>query len=139
MQGGGEDFRKVPQASASLPAQIIGELQDQVSRPVTWWTSPGLEDLNECMMQGMGLLQFLAGRLLPESTNWVRTLLKQDVHAGLDDFPRASHPSEDERHLDLRCWMALAYQSLATIGKSLALDPSEVCYSLPGSLCPDAL
>ncbi|KAK0416022.1 hypothetical protein QR680_012253 [Steinernema hermaphroditum] len=37
--------------------------------------------------------------------------------SGLDDFPRASHPNDNERHLDLRCWMTFASQVLARLAE----------------------
>lgn len=45
--------------------------------------------------------------------------------SGLDDFPRASHPTVDERHVDLRCWIALAAGILADIAKAIGEDHSE--------------
>ncbi|KAL8604947.1 hypothetical protein ACOMHN_028575 [Nucella lapillus] len=45
--------------------------------------------------------------------------------SGLDDFPRASHPTDNERHVDLRCWMALASGVMAEIAKSLKQDWQE--------------
>ncbi len=37
--------------------------------------------------------------------------------SGLDDYPRASHPTDLERHLDLRCWIAWASKVMADLAE----------------------
>lgn len=45
--------------------------------------------------------------------------------SGLDDYPRASHPSDDERHIDLRCWIALASKAMARISSIIHPNSAE--------------
>ena len=46
--------------------------------------------------------------------------------SGLDDYPRASHPSSSEKHLDLRCWMAMASRAMIRIGEAIGAPDEDL-------------
>ncbi|CAO1308782.1 unnamed protein product [Diamesa serratosioi] len=55
----------------------------------------------------------------------ITELNPKTLTSGLDDFPRSSHPTESERHVDLRCWIAYAAGVMVQLGQLLGKDTEK--------------
>lgn len=55
----------------------------------------------------------------------ISELNPKTLTSGLDDFPRSSHPSDNERHIDLRCWIAFASGVMVQLGNILGKNTEK--------------
>jgi mannosyl-oligosaccharide glucosidase len=52
-------------------------------------------------------------------------VIPNTLSSGLDDYPRSPHPTPDEHHLDLHCWMTKGTGIMAKLGKLLSDEDKE--------------
>lgn len=96
----------------------IDESSESSPATANFWT-----DALEKAVRNVQWLQRTQAGALPNSFRWRgrSSSLKSPegypltLASGLDDYPRGRRISEDERHLDLHCWVAWAMGSLATV------------------------
>lgn len=55
----------------------------------------------------------------------ITELNPKTLTSGLDDFPRSSHPTDNERHVDLRCWIAFASGVMIQLGNILGKNTEK--------------
>uniref|UniRef100_A0A4W3HCB2 mannosyl-oligosaccharide glucosidase n=1 Tax=Callorhinchus milii TaxID=7868 RepID=A0A4W3HCB2_CALMI len=135
------------EARSKVPAEFIVQRNENANPPTLFLTLQSLlRDLGPHLSQeDSSYLRKLFPRLrtwydwynttqigpLPSTYRWRGRdtdtnlfLNPKTLTSGLDDYPRASHPSQVERHLDLRCWMALASEVMADMAKLLG-EPDQ--------------
>lgn len=138
---GAEALSKVPQEfvlqypSNGNPPTLFLVLRDLVHHAKTSKISVKEDDLHTFLSQAYGRLgawfQWFNNTQPGKDVNsfyWhgrddttTKELNPKTLQSGLDDYPRASHPSNEERHLDLRCWMLLAAECMQSIAELLGM------------------
>nr|DBA29559.1 TPA: hypothetical protein GDO54_009780 [Pyxicephalus adspersus] len=132
-----------PEARSKVPSEFVIQWNENANPPTLFLALRQLLAGGNVPSEGRQILRRAFPRLqtwynwfnetqsgpLPYTYRWrgrdkdtLRFLNPKTLTSGLDDYPRASHPSDDERHVDLRCWMALASDVMADISDLLGVD-----------------
>lgn len=138
-----------PEALAKVPEEYVTQ-RNTIANPPTFFLTLKmiLSKYSSAMMTSARLTNL--ERLYPRLQawiNWYNTTQRGDVPgtyrwrgheeykpteinpktmaSGLDDYPRSSHPTDDERHVDLRCWIAFASGVMAELAHLLGRDDSK--------------
>uniref|UniRef100_A0A183C9X9 Mannosyl-oligosaccharide glucosidase n=1 Tax=Globodera pallida TaxID=36090 RepID=A0A183C9X9_GLOPA len=135
-----------PEAEARIPAQYLVQ-DDDVANPPMFFKLLQTFVSDSTMLDRYGVE---LARLYPRMKTWYiwlrniqrgpkpgtfrwrgrngttdRQLNPDTLASGLDDYPRASHPTDEEYHVDLRCWMAISSSVLLRLA-NLANDTAFI-------------
>ncbi|KAG7314203.1 hypothetical protein KOW79_022699 [Hemibagrus wyckioides] len=111
---------------------VLEEILEQLDVPQLQDTLPFMQRLYPRLQTWFKWYNTTQAGLLSNSYHWRgrdkdtnRFLNPKTLTSGLDDYPRASHPSEDERHVDLYCLMVLASRGMASMARLLGEPHQE--------------
>ncbi|XP_058240480.1 mannosyl-oligosaccharide glucosidase-like isoform X2 [Hemibagrus wyckioides] len=115
-----------PPAFFLVLEEILEQLETHPDAPQLQDTLPFLRRLYPRLQTWFDWYNTTQAGPLPNSYRWRgrdkdtnHFLNPKTLTSGLEDYPRASHPSEDERHVDLYCWMVLASRIMTSIAQLL--------------------
>nr|XP_029728873.1 alpha-glucosidase 2-like [Aedes albopictus] len=136
------------EALAKVPAEFVVQRSSNANPPTFFLTLRHLLNNYEDQLR-TPMRQEILKKLFPRLQTWFgwfnktqtgevggsyrwkgRSITPQEINpktltSGLDDYPRASHPDNHERHVDLLCWMQLASHVMSDLAKFLGRDDTK--------------
>lgn len=137
------------EALAKVPEQFVTQRNTNANPPTFFLTLKTILNKHSHALMAKGRLSTLE-RLYPRLEAWFswynatqkgeilgtyrwrgrdgtgnKELIPKTLTSGLDDYPRASHPTDQERHVDLRCWIAFAAGVMADLAHLLGRDDAK--------------